>query len=163
VSVRWRTGADGLPPISTLAASSTRLAICSSDSAQHGGRQLDRQGDPVQARADLWDERGVGIGELEAWPGCHCPLHEERGGGELAHVLGVDGAPRVRVGQWWHRPALLVGGMERFAAGRQDAQVGALRVEVAGEGGAAGQQVLAIVQEEERWRAPHALGDRIQQ
>ena len=42
-----------------------------------GGRQLDREGQPVEPDADLGHVRGVVVGELEPRTGIACPLDEQ--------------------------------------------------------------------------------------
>ena len=86
-----------------------------------GRGQLDGQGQPVQARADLGHRRGVGVGELEARIDGPSPLDEQLDGFELLERVGGG---RLRgVGKAHRRDRVLAFGvkMQRLATGDQDA------------------------------------------
>ena len=105
------------------------------------GCQLDSQRNSVKTTADLCDRRRlVRVGQREAW--CHIarPLDEQR------HRRRVDSCPDLQRG---HRPQLLVGDPQSFAAGGQNPHGRRLREGDLNEISCGVQHVLAVVEHQQ--------------
>ena len=94
------------------------------------GRQLDGQGQPIQAPADLGHRRGIGGREGEVGLDGPCALEEEVDRGDLCQGCDVGTVCRVGQRQRRHGELMLAAHPQRRAAGDQRLQ-----------GGAGGQQV----------------------
>jgi hypothetical protein len=111
-----------------------------------GGRQLDGQGQSVEAGADLGDGRGRGVGDGEVRLDGKRPLQEERGGWVARERR------RIRRRRWQRkrrqRVFVLAAQVERLAARDQGAQSRALGKEV-GHQWSGGGNLLEVVQQEQ--------------
>jgi hypothetical protein len=126
-----------------------------------GGGQLDRQRDAVEPAADLRDRGAVRLAEAEG--GEHGAravdeeLHRLAGGqplrGELLRVVGE----RER----GHQPGRLARNAERLAAARQQREARAAPQQRIGERGAGVDQVLAVVEHEQKRARLEVLGERL--
>ena len=139
---------------------------------QHRGRrehgrscrgQLDRQGEPVQPPAHLCHRPGVLRGEAEARIDGLRPLHEEgRGGRRADDIGGCSGLGHL---QGEDRQELLATHVERGAAGGQDLQRGTLGQQRGHQLPDRGQQVLAVVEQQQELRRAQVgddgVGDRL--
>ena len=116
-----------LPPVSRRKRSSSRAAICSTDSAAHPRRrQLERQRDAVQPRADLGHRRRV-AGRSSAKPGCAAGARSTKSctASEPASAVGGQRRPGRAAASDGTRQAISPAMPQRLAAGRQRPQVGA--------------------------------------
>ena len=105
------------------------------------GRQLDGQRYPVEAPADLHHRGGlISRGHREARG--HAPGAFD----EQAHRRGVDARADVQRG---HRPQLLVGDPQSFAAGRQDPHRRRVRQDRLDQIGGGVEHVLAVVEHQQ--------------
>ena len=105
------------------------------------GRQLDRQRDPVEAAADLHHRaRLVSVGQREA------RSHAAGAFDEQIHCGRVDARADVQRG---HRPQLLVGDPQSFAAGGQDLHRRRLREDRLDQIGGGVEHVLAVVEHQQ--------------
>ncbi len=115
-----------------------------------GRRQLEGERDAGEAGADAGDGVGILRRQREGGGDGPRPGHEElhrRGTGEFVH-----GGQVIRVRGHQRRDAILAlaRDLQPLAAGGEDAQGGAGGEQVVGEGGAGVDQVLAVVEDEER-------------
>ena len=122
-----------------------------------GGRQLDRERQPVEAGADRGDVGGVVVAQGEPRTDGAGPLLEER------HRLRVAGRALVlalhREGH--QRVLLLAGDVERHAAGDEQLQAGADRQEP-GHLRRGRHHLLEVVEDEERPLAPQGEAQPVQ-
>ena len=131
--------------------------------AQAGRGELQRERHAVEPAAQPGDVRGVAVGHGEVRP------HQPRPVGEQLHrraVGEVGGARRGQLGghrQTLQPPGALPRRRQRFPAGRQDPQAGTGRQQLTRQGGAAGDQVLAVVQHQHPGPLAQARGDRLRQ
>ena len=127
--------------------------------ADPGGGQLDREGQTVEAVADLGDIDGIVFGQDERRIGRRGPIEKEghrRGGGDL-----VEPAPPAvgsRCDQGLHRHDVLGTDAEPAPAGGHDVQPGADREQV-GETGRGRDEMLDVVQHQQEMQ----WGDRVGQ
>ena len=125
-------------------------------------RQLQGQGQPVQAGADLG--HGGGVRRREGEPGAHGgdAVKEEAHGGDLGQALGRQIGPGVGRGEGGHAPHRLALHSEGLPAGGQDAHAGRGAQDGVHHPGHGPHQVLAVVQQQQQ--APVAQGgdDRLQ-
>ena len=115
-----------------------------------GRGQLDRQRNPAQAMAHLSDRRRVRLVHGERRPGPPCPVNEQVDGVVLRQRL--DRQPAVTRGRWQrrHPPRHLTGHAELLTAGRQHRHLRTHGEHPDHELGALGDQVLAIVEDDQR-------------
>jgi len=124
------------------------------------GGELDRQRQPVQARADRRHGGRVLLGEGERRVDRGGPLDEQPDRRELGQR--VERRRRGRVGhrQQRHRPAPLAGQAENLPAGHQDVQVRAAGQERLHQVGKGCHDVLAVVQDEQHPLAAQVVQQR---
>ena len=117
------------------------------------GRQLDGQRDPVEASADLHHRvRLIGVGHREA------RRHALGAFDEQTHRGRVDSRADVQRG---HRPQLLVGDPQSFAAGGQDLHGRRLREDRFDQIGGGVEHVLAVVEHQQPHPALQRGGHRL--
>ena len=119
--------------------------------AQAGGGQLDGQRHAVQAAADR--QRRVGVGghaETRANGGAAFVQQAHRRVAERPVVVGAGRRLVRRDGERRHLAERLAGDAERFAAGGQHPHAGALGEHPVDDGGARVDEVLAVVQHDQR-------------
>ena len=116
-----------------------------------GGGQLDGERDAVEAVADLGDGGGVGVADGERRSGPAGPLDEQGDGVVLRQRRDVDGVARgsgsAATGT---RQVISPGHAEGLAAGGQHRRGRIGRQQSGDELGAGGDEVLAVVQDEQR-------------
>ncbi len=105
-----------------------------------GRGQLDRQRQPVEPGANLGDGLLVGVGDGERRRHLPGPVLEQHG--------------RVGPAKRRYRPGPLALDAEGLAAGREDAERGAVGEQALGQARAGGREVLAVVQHEQHRAAP---------
>ena len=121
-----------------------------------GGGQLDGEGDPIEALADLGHRRGL-VGSVEREPGLHGlgSLEEQLDRGRVGPGSCVEGR---------NGPPVLRREAQALAAGGQDPDGGGLAQDRVDEIRRRGQDVLAVVDHDEqasaRQRVDDALGHR---
>ncbi len=119
--------------------------------------QLDRQGQPVEPRADLADDRRRLVIEAEAGPRLTPALDEERhcGGG---HRTGRPGRQRERR----HGQELLATDPQRLAARHEECELRASADQLGGVIGGR-HHLFEVVEDEEELARPKVLGERVPQ
>ena len=127
-----RAGAAGQEPEAIVEAVRELLH---GDHAHAGGRQLDRQREPVEARADVLDD-GAGIERA---------LGRASGAGAVGEELD-----RIVDGERGHGPDRLPAEPEGLAARRQDAQLRAVHEQLLDHPGRLADDVLAVVHDHDR-------------
>ena len=117
------------------------------EDADTGGRQLNRQRDPVDPPADLRYRVGVLLGEDEA-----------RGdrGGAISEQLGRLARPKRG-----HAPVDLARDVQRLATRGEDPEIRAMGQKTLDETGTRNDEVLAVVEHHEHLRLAHVRGDRL--
>jgi hypothetical protein len=150
-SVCWRAGASRTPASKAPRA----LSRCWGDLGRRqqraaGGRQLDRQRQPVEASADLGHRAGVVAVELDGWVKCPCARREQLDGASLG--------ARHRERRHGHACLGLQG--ERFAAGGEHGDAWAVRRQAPDERRGI-QHVLAVVQHEQQVLGQEEALDRL--
>jgi hypothetical protein len=108
-------------------------------------RQLDRQRQPVQPRAQLGHRRRAGVGDREVRAGRPGALDEQRHRLVLRQRLEVRQALGVRQLQRRDRELVLAGEVERRATGHQQLHGRAVRQQL-GRQRRGGQDLLEVVQ-----------------
>ena len=134
------------------------------EDADAGGGELDGERDAVEPPADLRDEVDVVVGERKGGACDGGAFDEEAHGFKLGEALegvraGGDLAPVIGQGERRERPCGLAGDAERLAAAGEDAQVGRGAEEGLGEAGAGGDDVLAVVEDEQEMAAAEEGGE----
>jgi hypothetical protein len=123
-----------------------------------GRRQLDRQGQPIQALTNRRDGESVGLGEGEGGVGRASPGHEE------AHrLILADGRwRRGRVGQRQRGDGvrLLAGEPQHCSAGGEDGEVGTGAQQI-GDERCRVEDVLEVVQDQQRLPLPEELAQAL--
>ena len=133
------------------------------EQAQARRRQLDRQGQAVQAAADLGHGRSVVVGQLEVGPDDLRPIHEQ-----LDCLVAADPArgrslaPFRRQGERRDRVHLLCPHVERLPAGREHRQPGALAEQAGDHAGRFG-DLLEVVEHEQRSPVPEPVDELVLQ
>ena len=140
-----------------------------------GRRQLDRQGHPMQSRADRRNRRGVLVGDREAGPDGHGPLDEQAHGRVLSERLRIDGsratgqlhplAARQVLGIGWrgetrNRILLLARDAQRGSAGDDDLEPIGRAQQVGDDRGRVG-DLLEVVEHQEQPAVVQPLGERV--
>lgn len=134
--------------------------LVDAEDAQADGGQFDGEGQPVQAPAQPGHGRPVGGGQPEAGDDGGRAVGEQgerRVSGGVAEVaVGVGHGQRPYVHE------VFLGQPEPVPAGGEDADAGGAAQQGAGEVGAGGRQVLAVVDDEQQPAVAYALHQGIQ-
>ena len=127
---------------------------------QAGGRKLDGQGDAIESPADLDDRVAIGGRQLEARVGGPGTLQEEQDRVAREQPVTIRRSP-VGGGnrQRRHGQDRLTGDAQRFLAGGQDAHIGTGDKDGTRQLGAGGQEVFAVVEDEEQSSAAEMVDD----
>jgi len=123
-------------------------------------RQLDRQRDALQADAQIGHRLAVGRVDAEARKDRGAPLGEQPHRLELQELLRRPQVTAVRHRQGRHRDGHLTGDAEHLTARGQDAHARASTQNRASEHGAGVQQMLTVVQHQQRLPAGQVLRQR---
>ena len=122
-------------------------------------RELDGERETIEPSAEASDGHRVRLGELER------RARRPRAVDEQADGLGRRDAPRRRVGcgkrQHGNQPRTLVGHTERLATGGEDAEAGTLVQQPMDEGRTRVDQVLAVVDHEQKLRFAKGVAEGI--
>lgn len=134
--------------------------LVDAEDAQADGGQFDGEGQPVQAPAQPGHGRPVGGGQPEAGDDGGRAVGEQgerRVSGGVAEVaVGVGHGQRPYVHE------VFLGQPEPVPAGGEDADAGGAAQQGAGEVGAGGRQVLAVVDDEQQPAVAYALHQGVQ-
>ena len=124
------------------------------EQAKPRGRELDRERQPVESRADLADDRSRVVVEAEAWPRLSSALDEEgdRGGG---HRAGGAAWQRERR----HGQELLAADPQCLAARHQECELRTLPDQLRGVVGCR-HHLLEVVEHEEEPARPEMRSER---
>jgi hypothetical protein len=126
-----------------------------------GGRQLDREGNPVQATTDADDGGHVIRGRFELHEARPRTVDEQLRGLEARERIVGKSDRRVGQGKWRNVIEHLTRHPQRLAAGRQDLQLRCAAQQRLGKLGAAVEQVFAGVQPEEEAACAAKLEQRL--
>ena len=123
-------------------------------------RELDGEGDAVEAAAELGDGPGILVGELEGRLDGPGPLDEEPDCIDVGQVARSNTRPRLGRGQRRDREDHLAADAERFPAGDDDPDRRARSQDGFRQLGAFRQDRIAVVEDEEDPLALHVVDDR---
>ena len=161
-SVCCRGSAVREPPVNRRKRWSSLPSISSTEERAHPRRrQLDGERNAVEVAAQRRQRRSVVVGD------CKIRAHQQRTIDEELHRFIRGQALRrlrrfpIRQRQRRHSVRLLAGDAERFAAARQDLDVGALSQECVGHFGAGIDQVLAVVEQQQQALVLEVRGERL--
>ena len=129
----------------------------------HAGRgELDREGNAVEATADLRDRHAVRGRDPERRRGSHCALGEQANGVELAELLNAGAVHRGQR-QRWDRKQRLAGDPEALPAGGEHPDTGACTQERVGDLRTGTDHLFAVVEQDERLMSLEMLDERRQE
>ena len=131
--------------------------------AHPGGGQLDGQRHAVQGAADVRHRHRVPLRDREAGPGRRRPVREQLGRLEAGQLRSVPGSVRGRHGERRDLPHGFLRDPQRLLAGGHDAQFRAARQQALAERGARVNQMLAVVEHDQRLPGLQGAGQRVLQ
>ena len=115
------------------------------DGTEPSRRELQRERKTVEAAADVRDGRRVRVVESEARQHSACALHEK-----LHRLRLHERCSRIGNGERRHEPRYLAADAERLTTRRDDAERGTCTEQRVGQHGARADQVLTVVEHEQR-------------
>jgi hypothetical protein len=126
--------------------------------ADPGGGKLDGEGEAVEGPADVTDPPQEPRAGHKLGIGGTCPVQEQPDGGAV-HLLGVGSWDL----QWWHDHGLLPAYGQPLATGRQHHQAGGDGNQLLGQPGDGGEEVLAVVEDQQTPGPSRPLAERVHQ
>ena len=157
-SVRWRSGRSRAPLREDIEPAPEAVAqLGGREQSKPRGRELDRERQPVEPRADLADDGGRLVVEAEARPRLTPALHEERDR-RGAHRAGRAGRQRERR----HGQELLAADPQCLAARHEEREPRALPDQLRGVVGCR-HHLFEVVEHEEEPARPEVRRERLAQ